>query len=121
MYMVMKRNLDRKPKKRFFKSKKRDLPETSNRRVFVERKLKRRDIEDTPDEWWEDRILSTLKKPIHGGGGYLFDHGLFIFSRLTTVKVPRHVIDKLVDDDKIRRVQDMKHHTYKLIYRRREL
>lgn len=106
----------------FDKPKRRTLPESSNRRNLAGPKPKRRIIEDVDDNWWEDRILTALKTPLKKGGGYLYEHGLWLFLKLTTYKVPRKVMSKLINDEKIKRIQTMgKHHTYKLAYKRREL
>ena len=120
--MTKKRRFDKPKRKIFDKPKKRHLPESSSRRNLAGPKPKRRMIEEVPDDWWEDRILTALKTPLKEGGGYLYDHGLWIFLKLTTYKVPRKIMNKLINEGKIKQMQVMnKHNTYKLAYNRREL
>jgi len=94
----------------------------SNKRNIKVPKSKRRIIEEVPDSWWVDRIMNVLKKHPHYGGGYLFDHGLFIFTKLTTYPVPKHIIRKMVDDRLIKKVRSIgKSFSYKVIIRKRKL
>jgi len=82
---------------------------------------KKRKLEAIDDSWWVDLILTTMSKPARQGGGYLFDHGLFVFLKLKTVKVPRRIIIKMINAKLIKRVAEHKHHSYKLVRKRRQL